>query len=355
MSCIPRNDTELQGGGASIAGDAMGEPFAARHLTAWDPILHPLIRERNELRREKLLERILVEHLDGIIRRALQRRVSRLPSGRSVAVSVDDVRSTVFLRLLKRLRTLSENGPIQNLAGYATTVTLNAWEDSLREAFPQRTLLKNRIRYVLQRDERFALWLAAEQTVSGFAEWRGRTAGAAEAPDAGDLRSRCGNTASLRDVLLTLFGVAGAPVELDAVVTTVGRVSGIADEPAMGAGSPEWSEAPVAAGETEDREILRKLWDEIVALNLPQRVAFLLNLRDDTGDAATPLFVTTGIVSIEEIAETLAMPARDFAARWNDLPIEDAVIARILGVTRQQVINLRSAARKRLARRMKKF
>ncbi len=336
------------------------EPFEAWHLAACDPILHPLIRESDERRRDQLIETLLVDHLGGIIKRTLQRRLHRLPGGRLSSVSLDDIRSTVSLRLLKRLRALpAGSAPIENLAGYATTITLHVWEDSLREAFPQRTLLKNRIRYVLHRHDQFALWHAPDQMLCGFPQWQCGAAGAAEPPDAGELRSRCSDATSLPEVLLTLFQISGAPLELEAVVTVVARMSGIADEPVvlrlLDPELGEGSEGPVAAEECEDREILRKLWNEIVALNPPQRVAILLNLRDDTGDAATPLFVTTGVATIEEIAATLAMPVRDFAALWNDLPIEDAVIAGILGLTRQQVINLRSAARKRLARRMRQF
>jgi hypothetical protein len=351
-------EADQQHGTAVLAAGARREPFPSWHLSACDPVLHPLIRERDDVRRDQLIERLLIDHLGGIIKRTLQRRLSRLPGGRVSIASLEDIRSTVSLRLLRRLRALpAGSAPIQNLAGYATTITLNAWEDTLREAFPQRTLLKNRIRYVLLRDDRFALWHDPDQMLCGFAEWQSEVLGAADAPDAGELRSHCRDTTSLPEILLTLFGISGAPVELEAVVTVVAKTSGIVDEaPALR--DAEWGEAsepPVAAEETECREILRKLWDEIIALNAPQRVAFLLNLRDDTGDAATPLFVTTGVATIEEIACTLTIPVTELAALWNDLPIEDSVIARILGITRQQVINLRSAARKRLARRMRRF
>ena len=43
------------------------------------------------------------------------------------------------------------------------------------------------------------------------------------------------------------------------------------------------------------------------------------------------------------------------AALWNDLPLEDTAISGLLGVTRQQVINLRKVARERLVRRIKAF
>jgi hypothetical protein len=51
----------------------------------------------------------------------------------------------------------------------------------------------------------------------------------------------------------------------------------------------------------------------------------------------------------------LEISADEFAAVWNDLPIEDARIAELLGLTRQQVINARKSGRERLARRLKGF
>ena len=64
------------------------------------------------------------------------------------------------------------------------------------------------------------------------------------------------------------------------------------------------------------------------------------------------LLPLTGIASIRQIAEAVAIPAEEFARLWNDLPLDDAALALRLGVTRQQVINLRKSARARLARRM---
>jgi len=46
------------------------------------------------------------------------------------------------------------------------------------------------------------------------------------------------------------------------------------------------------------------------------------------------------------------MPVERLASLWNKLPLQDADIALLLGITRQQVINLRKSARERLARRV---
>ena len=98
----------------------------------------------------------------------------------------------------------------------------------------------------------------------------------------------------------------------------------------------------------EQRGRLERVWTQIRGLPLRQRHALLLNLKDD----AITLFLTTGAASLRDIAASLELPVEDFAALWNDLPLPDNTVAARLGCTRQQVINLRMAARKRLANRL---
>jgi predicted DNA-binding protein (UPF0251 family) len=64
------------------------------------------------------------------------------------------------------------------------------------------------------------------------------------------------------------------------------------------------------------------------------------------------LLPRTGTASLRVIADALDIPLPDLARLWHTLPLDDAQIAERLGVTRQQVINLRKSARDRLARRM---
>ena len=59
----------------------------------------------------------------------------------------------------------------------------------------------------------------------------------------------------------------------------------------------------------------------------------------------------TGVVSDAEIAHALEMDAHELGRLWARLPLDDNAIAEQLGLTRQQVINLRKSARARLARR----
>jgi RNA polymerase sigma factor (sigma-70 family) len=103
------------------------------------------------------------------------------------------------------------------------------------------------------------------------------------------------------------------------------------------------------------RSQLQTLWGEIRQLPPRQCAALLLHLRDDDGRDAVGLFPLTGTASLRDIARQIGLPAERLAEVWNRLPLDALAIADLLGVTRQQVNNLRKSARERLARRMKKL
>ena len=96
-----------------------------------------------------------------------------------------------------------------------------------------------------------------------------------------------------------------------------------------------------------------RLWKEIRELPPRQAAALLLNLRDGQGRNAAILLPLTGIATLREMAAAVELPPEKLAALWGRLPLEDTALAGLLGVTRQQVINLRKSARERLARRMR--
>src|SRR5207253_9449906 len=109
---------------------------------------------------------------------------------------------------------------------------------------------------------------------------------------------------------------------------------------------------PSADTVIDQRRLVERLWTEIATLPRPQRCALLLNLRDQQGGSPLLFLPATGIASIRQIAALLDLPMEEFLDLWNRIPLEDREIAERLGVERQQVINLRLAARQRLGRRM---
>jgi AraC-like DNA-binding protein len=166
---------------------------------------------------------------------------------------------------------------------------------------------------------------------------------------------------SLPDLVAAIFNRNGEPLELDGLVSLVADLWQIKDDPSPSISIDDASTAYADQANSrqqldakiDQRSQLERLWAEICELPPRQRVALLLSLRDANGRGVLTLLPLTGIASIRQIAEALAMSAENLATLWNQLPVEDAIIAASLGVTRQQVINLRKCARARLLRRIR--
>jgi len=151
-------------------------------------------------------------------------------------------------------------------------------------------------------------------------------------------------------------------VEFDHLVSALGGILQIRDQPFESTDQDEGAVLFAAAAaesdtawQVEKRIFLQRLWEELQQLPLNQRAALLLNLKDAEGRGCIALFSVTGIATVRKLAEVVEMSAERFAELWNELPLEDARIAELLGLTRQQVINARKSGRERLTRRLKGF
>ncbi|HEY6141075.1 MAG TPA: hypothetical protein VI670_25240 [Thermoanaerobaculia bacterium] len=264
-----------------------------------------------------------------------------------------DVVATVMLRLIERLRKAERvpEAAIVSVTDYVATLTFNAVNDHFRARYPERSRLRNRIRYALGHDRRLALWTIDERLAGGLAPWRGAAAAREQAWElpAGIAANAGKNADRPAETLVALFEAASEPFFLRALVDTL---------------APLWlHERPVPLravetrtplADTEWRALLATLWKEITELRPMQRKALLLNLRDAETSHALDLFVVTGTATIEEIAASLDMTAAELSAIWSDLPLDDLRIAAMLQLSRQQVIGLRKSARERLTRRLKR-
>jgi hypothetical protein len=162
--------------------------------------------------------------------------------------------------------------------------------------------------------------------------------------------------------LAAIFNYVGSPIEFDELVSLLAELLGIRDQPIESIDEDEDAVAFQATGsesdpawQVEKRFFLQRLWEELQQLPSNQRAALLLNLKDVDGRGCIALFPATGIATLRQLAGALEMSADRFAQLWNELPLEDARIAELLGLTRQQVINARKSGRERLTRRLKGF
>lgn len=312
----------------------------AKHLPIepplpYDPLLARLLATQDAEQREAIIGELISEHADPVIRRSIRHRL-----GIANPADVDDIRGAVMLRLLRKLAQLAADDPIASFTNYVATVTYHSVDDYLRKKYPERTLLKNRLRYVLTHDARFALWERDRRAVCGLAAWQGGE---------GRMSMRdlpTGDEQHLAHSLEFIFEHAGAPLELEAVVALFPSAA-----PAAVREMEALDTAASVADRFEGKELLARLWSEIELLPQRQRTALLLNLRDARGVAAMPLLPAAGI-GLARIAACLGVTREQLAEMWNELPLDDHRIAAMLGATRQQVINLRKSARERLARRL---
>lgn len=293
---------------------------------------------------EQALGEVLERHAAPLVRRIVSRRLSNTPS------DIDDVCAKVILQLMVRLRRERTEGAADAIGAFDSYVAVAAQhgcDHHIRAQYPLRWQLRNRIRYVLEHDARFSLWKIGATWVCGSRGWRGRAVTPDALPDS-PLRGVAAD--DVAGLLEQLFPPGGHPLELAVVVERAADAWGIPlrqyDD---GAHLDVLAhDEPRIDQRLDQRARLTVVWDELRTLPGRQRHAVLLNLRDD----AITLFLTSGVTTMQGIADVLELTLDGFAAIWNDLPLPDNTIAARLACTRQQVINLRMAARRRLANRL---
>jgi len=341
-----------------------------------DSLLEPLLPPTSDEQAAELISRLVSEHAEPVIKRVIRYKLHLSSGHPSQREDVDDIYQEVLVQLLskfRQLRSKPEVHPIADVRGFAAVVAHRTCSRWLRHQFPERHALKNRIYYLLTRQRGFALWRDSDKKlIAGFEAWQGREP-TATADRVSQLSTeeeflrqigsltKDANREGLADVLAALFNHTG-PIEFDRLVSVLASLLQIRDQPLE---STDQSEAavdlaaarrePDTAWRVEKRIFLERLWEELRQLPLNQRAALLLNLKDDGGRGCIALFSITGIASMRQLAEALEMNPETFAELWNELPLEDARIAELLRLTRQQVINARKSGRERLTRRLRGF
>jgi hypothetical protein len=314
----------------------------------------------------------LIEHAVPIVREILGSSLRFYISNNGAASTQDandlfnDIIANVLARL-RRIRSDRTQGVIVDFGSYLAATAYNACNLYLRQKYPRRSRLKNRLRYLLSHDATFALWTSeASVSICGFAQWRDEGAltpqrllekirqDPVEWIQTAGLANVGINRAQLSTLLNALFQSCGSPIKLDDLVNIVADICREKDQPDEPLDTVVNLAAPALDFETilEQQHLLALLWREVCELPHRQSLALLLNFKDARGQNLVGLLPYTRTATIEQIAEAIDFPLVEFLRLWNKLPLDDATIAELLGATRQQVINLRKCARERLERRM---
>ena len=323
----------------------------SKHLSSLnDPLLGALFEARDEKERNFALEHIVVSEAHPLIRRVLAGI-----SGPAIRPEdVEDITATIDLRLVRRLKSVAvfEDAAVTSFPGFVATLTFRAFYQVLRRLSPGRARLTDRLRYIVRRDRRLAVWFTRAGTVVGKAEWSGRDPVRRYDVCKMNLAAEKFDRAAPADALVAIFDRIGSPLLFSDLIWIMTELWDANEQSVAALREPVDPDAgPLLR--IESQQYLAILWEEICALPMAQRTALLLNLRDGKKVDALAVMVLVGVASVDEIATALEMPAESLADLWKRLPLDDMTIASMLGVTRQQVINLRKTSRERLTRRMK--
>jgi len=349
-----------------------GSQRSSQTRASMDQLLLTFLEAKDEAEADRCLASLIDEHAVPIVKEILgsNLRFHLHTNGAASTQDGSDLFNDIIANLLSRLRSLKSDQPqgaIADFRGYIAATAYNACNLYLRQKYPRRSRLKNRLRYLLSHDAAFALWTNETYgLICGFAQWRDKATLAsqrilekirhdpAEWIQTVDLPSVGVNRAQLASLLHALFQSFESPVKLDDLVNIVADICREKDQPDESLDEVTDLAAPSLDFDTvlEQQHMLGLLWQEVGQLPRRQRVALLLNFKDARGQELVSLLPYTRTATIAQIAQTLDLPLVEFLNLWNKLPLEDATIAELLGATRQQVINLRKCARERLERRM---
>ena len=337
-----------------------------------DQLLLAFIEATDEVQADNCLASLIDEHAVPIVKEILGSSLHFRFDNNGSALTQDasDLFNEIIANLLSRLRHIRSDrlqGAIADFRGYIAATAYNACNLYLRQKYPRRSRLKNRLRYLLSHDAAFALWTnEASGLICGFAEWHNKAAltpqrhlekirqDPVEWVQTADLPSVGIDRAQLSSLLHALFQSCGSPIKLDELVNIVADITREKDYPDEPLDTVMNLATTSLNFETilEQQHLLALLWQEVCLLPRRQRLALLLNFKDARGQDLVSLLPYTRTATIEQIAEAIDFPLVDFLRLWNKLPLDDVSIAELLGATRQQVINLRKCARERLERRM---
>jgi hypothetical protein len=316
-----------------------------------------------------------------------------------------DVLSEIRVKLLQRFAQPEPDDnarAMEDFRGYGAAVAFHSCADYLRAKHPERTSLKNNLRRLLQKVDGYATWTGPDgDLLAGFVGWQNQSF----QPQPGKIAELNSNPKAIPALNLlhtpidqltlgdwtalldSVFEQVEGPLPLDELVGITGKVLGVSElfdasrfeteeqgevETVDTLPSPE----PDPHALRLHQERLQLYWAAVQQLLPWHRAAYLLNLRSDELESLAYYAVAT----VQQIGDALELKSSQLEAIWSELlweeadhyaktaprtmpeglailwrhiPLEDNLIAKMLGVTRPQVIAYRKKAKERLARNLK--
>ncbi len=156
------------------------ETAAAAAIVEADELLQLFLASTSEADRERLLTKLVVETAAPIAKKYCPPQTASLLrqiAARTIGTGHCRPLRRCSLRLIARLNESKSDSsirPIKDCRSYVAVTTYHACHEYLRQKYPQRHRLKNRLRYLLTHDANFALWddHGGADLIGGFARWQ---------------------------------------------------------------------------------------------------------------------------------------------------------------------------------------
>jgi len=317
----------------------------------------------------------------GIVQQKMRVRLDAA-DGREIAQRAWDCYQNILLELWEKVQAIEAGTEpdVANFWNYAAVTAYNTVSDELRRGNKDRTRLKSRLRRFLSKQSSFALWAGDdEQFWCGFAGWaaqrvqRAPAAKVAAVPRMPVKPLELMKAEDWHALLEAVFEELDGPVWLDTLVSLLtpwfGFFSQEEPEPEAGPGEELTTSMPSPERQAQARMWLSWVWTTMAGFDRRWQLVFFLNPPMDNRTkerGEVQVFPQAGIASIADIGQRLALtdeeyatlrreldgqppslpaeaptPEFRFAAIWPHLPLADDRIASMLGLTRQQIANLR--------------
>jgi DNA-directed RNA polymerase specialized sigma24 family protein len=333
-----------------------------------DPLLHPFLRAPSEESAKAELDGLLRTEAVPIIQKIINQRlgtgsISRNPESIDERdLDAQDLRQQTLMALtahLWQVYAVPEKNRIGAFRGYVAGASFNTWRGAVRDETPLWTRLSFRLAYLCRESAGqtgLTKWPDAKQgSLVGFTAWRKKHL----APvlhfallEQSSLEELPSPTTALPEIAAWTLHQAGGPLPWNDFVTAVAFVLQVKDErisldrrnleTLLRSQQP----GPQTSGESLNRDRLRNLWEQLQRLDRKER-AVLLFKAEDLLD-----FELSQVATLQDLSASLGIPLTQILSLLPSLPLDDHQIARLLGIQRQTVVNLRSQARLTLRRRL---
>lgn len=270
----------------------------------------------------------------------------------------EDLYQTVMLKVAGFLANIEINDrwpSPDEMRGYLARIIHNVCNDFLRQKYPERSRLKDRIRDILKRHRDFDMWNGINGVVCGFKSQRGQAespqvrvllldlAAYSGAKEVDELGIRQLERLKMPELLAELFRRLGGPINIDHLINIISEMQGIKDRPHESIDTIAYSE-PIPASRSNDgfdliasQELLHKIWRALCEMKLNQRRAYLYIQTDYEGQSLLHVIIHQQAVALNEILQSLELTREDLILLLQRVPMDTTMAAIELGTSNSMI------------------